>query len=181
MTLKKVSIGVASLALALSPALAQASPTGHGKPEGTPGKGKGPAQRSEPGSKHAGGAENHGRKHNGEGNTKPGNKCSTHEVAYVASGTLISDTLTKSEHANTYGGQLTVKVTRTNQHARAVRGETETYTLQSVRVRGPIAVSALQQGDRVKLIGMITSIAPKCASSTFTPTITITKLVFHKA
>lgn len=175
MTLKKIGIGVASLALALSPALAQASPTGHGKPEGTPGKGKGATQRSESGSQHAGGSENHGK-----GQANPG-KCSTHEVAYIASGVLVSDTLTKSEHGATYNGQVTVEVAHTNQHAHAAHGETETYTLQNARVRGPIAVTALKQGDRVKLIGKITAMSPKCESSTFTPTIAISKLVFHKA
>jgi hypothetical protein len=176
-TLKKASISLASLTIALSPALAQANPTGHGKPESTPGKGKGPTQRSESGSKHAGGAENHGRRDHGQAQPNQG-KCSAHEVAYIASGTLVSDTLTKSEHANTYSGQVTVKVTRVNRHARAALEETETYTVQEALVKGPIAVTALKQSDRVKLIGKVTAIAPKCANAS-TPTITITKLVFH--
>lgn len=178
MTLKNTSIGLASLALALSPTLAQASPTGHGKPEGTPGKGKGPTQRSESGSKHAGGAENHGKKTGGEGHANQ-RKCAAHKVAYIASGTLLSDTLTKGEGSTAYSGNVTVEVTHTNRHARAARGETETYTLQSARVIGPIAVEALTPGDRVKLIGKITATARKCEPSTSTPTITITKLVFH--
>lgn len=172
MTLRNLSIGVASLALALSPALAQASPTGHGKPEGTHGKGS--THKSESGSKHKGGAESPGKKSHAKSH-----KCVAHGVAYVVSGTLVSDTLTKSEQGNTYSGQVTVEVTHTNRHARAARGETETYTLQDVRVRGPIAVEALTKGDRVKLMGKITALAPKCEAKSFTPAITIKKLVVH--
>ncbi|MHB1468029.1 MAG: hypothetical protein ACYCSI_04585 [Solirubrobacteraceae bacterium] len=183
MTLKNTSVGLASLALALSPALAQASPAGHGKPEGTPGKGKGPAQRSESGAKHAGGAENHGNKTHGNkthGKQPARNgKCSAHETAYIASGTLLSDTLTKSEHANTYSGQITVDVTRTNEHANAAHGKTETYTVHAARVIGPIAVEALKQGDDVKLIGKIEAAAPKCETTT-AAAITISKLSFHE-
>lgn len=176
MTLKQASIGIVSLTLALSPALAQASPTGHGKPEGTHGNGKGPTQRSESGSRHTGGAENHGRKNHGEGHPNQ-RKCATHEVAYIVSGTLVSDTLTKDAHANTYSGQVTVKVTHVNRHARAVLGQTETYTLQNARVRGSIAVTALKPGDRVKLIGKTASAQRKCESSATMPT--ITKLILH--
>lgn len=172
---KKASIGIASLALALSPALAQANPTGHGKPEST--HGNGTTQRSESGTQHSGGAENQGKSH-AEATPNQG-KCSTHEVAYIAAGTLVSDTLTKSEQGNTYSGEVTVEVSRTNHKAAGARGKTETYTVQAARVRGPIAVEALKPGDRAKLIGKITSVAPKCESSASTPTITITKLVFH--
>lgn len=178
MNLKNLGIGMASLALALSPALAQASPTTHGKPEGAPGKGSGSTHQSKSGSQHAGGANKHGDKGKGKDHAKP-RKCTEHDVAYIVSGTLVSDTLSKSETANTYSGQVVVEVTHTNRHARSARGETETYTVQDARVKGPIAVEALKQGDKVKLIGKITSIAPKCESSTFTPAITITKLVFH--
>jgi hypothetical protein len=177
-TLKNLGIGMASLALALSPALAQASPTGHGKPEGAPGKGNGSTHRSESGSQHAGGADKHGDKGKGKDHAKP-RKCSEHEVAYIVSGALVSDTLSKSESGDTYSGQVVVEVTHTNRHARSARGETETYTVQDARVRGPIAVEALKQGDEVKLIGKIASMAPKCESPTITPAITITKLVFH--
>jgi hypothetical protein len=187
-TLKQASIGVVSLTLALSPALAQASPTAHGKPAGAPGNG--PTQRSESGTQHAGGAENQGRKNHGEGHSNHGRrdhgqghpnrrKCTTHEVAYIASGTLVSDTLTRNAPANTYSGQVIVDITRANRHASAVLGKTETYTLQSARVRGPIAVTAIKPGDRVKLIGTTTSMRPKCESNAATPTVTITKLVFH--
>lgn len=175
MTLKNASIGIASLALALGPAIAQASPTGHGKPEGSPGKG--PTQRSESGSQHSGGAENQG-KNQGETQPTKSKKCSTHMVAYVASGTLVSDTLTKSEKGNTYSGSVVVEVTQTNRHGRPARGTSQTYTVTEARVRG-LAVTSLAKGDRVKLIGKISSVAPKCETSTSTPTITITKLVFH--
>lgn len=176
MTLKNLGIGMASLALALSPALAQASPTTQGKPDGAPGKGNGSTHRSESGSQHAGGADKHGGK--GKDHAKP-RKCTEHEVAYIVSGTLVSDTLSKSESGDTYSGQVVVEVTHTNRHARSARGETETYTVQDARVRGPIAVEALKQGDEVKLIGKIASMAPKCESPIITPAITITKLVFH--
>lgn len=176
MTLNKTSILAASLAFALSPALAQGSPTGHGKPEGT--NGKGSTQRSETGAQHTGGAENHGKGSHREGHHSQ-SRCAPHDVAYLASGTLVSDTLTKSESANTYSGQITVEVTHANHHARAALGEAETYTLQEARVRGPIPVEDLAPGDRVKVIGKVTAIAPKCETSTFAPTTTVTKVVVH--
>jgi hypothetical protein len=176
MTLKNASIGVASLAIALSPTLAQANPASHGKPADT--HGKGATQRSESGAQHAGGADSHGTTNHGEARPDKG-RCSPHEIAYVASGVLASDALTKSERGDTYSGQITVEVIHTNRHARAAAGEAETYTLHEARVSGPIPVDALTKGDRVKLIGTITSIAPKCESGNFTSTTTITKLVFH--
>ena len=118
-------------------------------------------------------------KDHGEGRGAPA-KCREHEAAYVAAGTLVSDTLTKSEEGrDRYNGQVVIEVARTNEHARAARGETETYTLADVAVRGPLSVEALAAGDWVKVIGKTAVMEPKCETPTATPTIDIHRLVIH--
>ncbi|MHB1538362.1 MAG: hypothetical protein ACYCUM_06920 [Solirubrobacteraceae bacterium] len=153
--------------------------------KGVEGKGKG--DRGGKGSDRAGGGhgeagksgQDHGRgrKDHGEGHTMPG-KCTIHDVAYVAAGTLVSDTVERVAGNDTYSGQITVEVDRTNEHARAARGEVETYRLGGVRIGGPLAVTALVKGDWVKVIGKVGVVAPKCEPTT-APTVDIHRLVLH--
>jgi hypothetical protein len=114
-------------------------------------------------------------------------KCSPHDVAYIASGTLVSQTFSESANG-TYSGNVTIDVTRTNRHAASDQGTTATYTLTDARVtfdlrdinhNGSVGLDDLQTGDRVKAIGTITALAKKCSQSGFTPTITIRRIVFH--
>ena len=115
-------------------------------------------------------------------------KCTPRDVAYVASGTLVSQTLSKNADGS-YSGTVTVTVTHTNRHAAGDEGMTKTYTLTDGRVKldvadvnhnGSIGLEDLQAGDRVKLIGDITTLGRKCDQAGFTAQTTITKIVFHK-
>jgi hypothetical protein len=126
--------------------------------------------------------------------TKPhpakSHKCTPHKVAYKASGTLVSESLTQTAGANTpkrgddrYSGTLTVDVTKANHHA--AKGE-QTYTLDNARVRFYDAdhngtPDQAKTGDGVKLKGKITTLQKKCDATGFTPTITIRKVDFKPA
>jgi hypothetical protein len=123
--------------------------------------------------------------------THPGQShmCKPHRVAYVASGTLVSDTLTKNA-SGTYSGEVTVKVTHGNRHAAGDVNATTptTYKVENVRVRfhladanndGSVGVDDLKEGDRVKLIGGITRLAKRCNQEGFTATTTIRKIVLR--
>ena len=103
------------------------------------------------------------------------------------SGTLVSQTL--SQNANgTYSGAVTVDVTHTNRHAASDEGMTKTYTLTDARVKlrvadidhdGSVGLDDLVAGDRVKVIGTITTLPKKCNQSGFTAQTTIHKVIFH--
>jgi hypothetical protein len=126
--------------------------------------------------------------------TKPhpakSHKCTPHKVAYRASGTLVSESLSQTAGADTpkrgddrYSGTLTVDVTKANHHA--AKGE-QTYTLDNARVRFYDADhngtrDEPKAGDRAKLIGKITRLSKKCDATGFTPTITIRKVDFKPA
>jgi hypothetical protein len=114
-------------------------------------------------------------------------KCKPHKVGYVASGTLVSQTLTKNADG-AYSGEVTVKVTHTNHHATGDLGATKTYKVEKVHLTfgladtnkdGSVGLDDLKEGDRVKLIGKITALAKKCGTSEFTATTTIRRIVFH--
>jgi hypothetical protein len=115
--------------------------------------------------------------------------CKPHRVAYVASGTLVSEALTKNA-SGTYSGEVTVKVLHANRHAAGDVSPTTpvTYKVENVRVRfhladtnndGSVGVDDLKEGDRVKLIGGITRLAKRCNQEGFTAATTIRKLVFR--
>lgn len=130
--------------------------------------------------------------HKGKGHGKPSHpgkshKCRAHRVAYVASGTLVSQTLTKNTNG-TYSGAVTVTVTRTNRHGSADKGKEVTYTVTNTRVKfglkdtnadGTVGLDDLAAGDRVHLNGRITTLAKKCSQSGFTAETTIRQIVFH--
>jgi hypothetical protein len=119
------------------------------------------------------------------------NKCKPHKHAYIAYGTLVSQSLTQSKGADTpdkksddrWSGSITVNVTKVNHHAQ--KGE-QTYTLTDARVRWYDAdhngqVDTPKAGDRTKLIGKITTLSKKCDQTGFTPEITIKQVKFNPA
>ena len=126
--------------------------------------------------------------------TKPhpakSHKCTPHKVAYRASGPLVSESLTQTAGASTpkrgddrYSGTLTVDVTKVNHHA--AKGQQD-YSLDNARVRFYDAdhngtPDEPKTGDRVKLIGKITTLPKKCDATGFTATITIRKVDFKPA
>ena len=98
-------------------------------------------------------------------------KCKTHNVAYVASGTLVSHTLAQTQGADTpnkasddrYSGTLTVQVRKTNKHARRDKGQSREYTLENDRVSfgEGVTLATAVPGTRVKLIGKIARVSGK--------------------
>jgi hypothetical protein len=148
---------------------------------------------------HSGGAnaQNHSGSHG------KSHKCKPHKVAYVAAGLLVGQTLVldgstpppvvttlavAAAHGDTYSGDVTVDVKRTNHHARGDKGKTVTYTVSHARVTfalpdvnndGSSGLDDVAPGDRVKVIGKVTTLAKKCDQTGFTPTTTIRHIVFH--
>jgi hypothetical protein len=157
------------------------------------------------GANHDGGAQHGGGKPSGQQGKGHPHRCVPHRVAYVASGLLVSQTLTLDgdtssppptdttaavhpSAGDTYSGTLIVDIKHTNHHAAGDKGKTVTYTVSDVRVRfglpdangdGAVGLDDVQPGARVKLIGAITKVAPRCDHSTFTPETTIRQIVFH--
>lgn len=148
--------------------------------------------------------DDNGRGHGGRGghrerHHRARHRCLPHAAAYVAAGTLVSQTLAKDEASTalvhlrrnddgTYSGELTAEIKRTNDHAAPDAGTTKTYKVEHVRVRfdladvdanGTIGLDDVQAGDRVKLIGEVTVLAPRCDHSGFTPQTTIRRIVLH--
>ncbi len=114
-------------------------------------------------------------------------KCMAHNVAYIVSGTLVSQALSKNADG-TYSGTVTVSVAHTNRHAAAAKGMTETYTLTDAHPTlalrdtnndGSVGLDDLAAGDRVKAIGKITTLSKKCDQSKFTSQTTIREVIFH--
>jgi hypothetical protein len=206
MIVRKILLAAAAAALMTTPAwalpgqapsnqgTAHAPTTPAGPPATTPNDG---------GHSSGNGAGDHASSHFGTpGSHGKSHKCVAHRVAYVASGLLVSQTLSKDGtvtpsatvaqlHANgdgTYSGDVTVDVKHTNHHAAGDKGKTVTYTVSHARVTfaladvnddGSVGLDDLQAGDRVKLIGKITALAKKCDQTGFTAQTTIRHLVFH--
>jgi hypothetical protein len=136
----------------------------------------------------------HGRDHP----TAPArsHKCTPHKVAYVAAGTLVSQTLVADAAAAardgskpTYSGDVTIDVTKGNKAAKGDKRTTKTYTLDHARVvlglddqngDGRVDLTDVATGARVKVIGKVTKLAKRCDQTGFTPELTIKKLVVHE-
>ncbi len=117
-------------------------------------------------------------------------RCTPHGVAYVAAGRLVSHTLVldggaptptvaraaRGPSGPTYGGAVTIAVTRANRHARADKGTTKTYVLDHARV---LHFADAVPGSRAKVIGTVTKLARRCDQTGFTPELTIRKLLVH--
>ncbi len=190
MIVKKILLAASAAALMTSPAwalpgLAPANQgKGHGPPSTTPNNTDNPgsSHRSPEGTKNTG-----GKGHSG----KPGlpgssHKCKRHNVGYVVSGALVSQTLTQNADG-TYSGGVIVEIKHTNHHAAGDKG-TKTYTVTNVDVTfgladtnsdGSVGPDDLKAGDQVKVIGKITALAKKCNQSGFTATTTIRKVLFN--
>jgi hypothetical protein len=184
---KTLLAGVAGALLAVPawalPALAPADQGNGHRPSNTPNNTSNPGSlhRSPEGTENTGG---HGAK---PGNSGASHKCKPHKVGYVASGTLVSQTLTKNADGS-YSGEVTVEVTHTNHHAKGDNKSTKTYKVENVHVTfgladtnndGSVGLDDLTKGDRVTLLGRITVLAKHCSNPEFTATTTIRHLVFH--
>src|SRR5512143_1527869 len=105
--------------------------------------------------------------HGQSGQHGKSHKCKPHKVAYVAVGTLVSQTLAQDAGATTYSGDVVVNVTRTNHNGRADKGQQVTYTLTKSRITlglvdqnndGSVGLDDLAAGDPVRVIGKITAL-----------------------
>jgi hypothetical protein len=188
MIVKKTMLAAAAGALMAIPAfalpgLAPADQGNGHRPSNTPNNTTNPgsSHRSSEGTENAGG---HGAK---PGNSGASHKCKPHKVGYVASGTLVSQTLTKNADGS-YTGEVTVEVKHTNKHAKGDNNSTKTYKVENVHVTfgladtnadGSVGLDDLAKGDRVTLLGHITFLAKHCSQTGFTATTTIRHLVFH--
>jgi len=173
MTIRKILLAAGAAALMSTPAWAHpgAEPGDHGNAGNAPGNSANHADK---------GHGEHGKSH----------KCHVHSVGYVTSGTLVSQTLTKDEGAETYSGKLEVMVLHANHHAAGDKSTTATsyevskahvvFGLEDTNKDGTVGLDDLAAGDRVHVIGKITAVAPKCKGE-FTATKTIRRIVFHAA
>jgi len=111
----------------------------------------------------------------------PRPKCVAHAVSYEVSGTLTTAGTLTGNSDGTYSGSLTVHVTKTDDHAKADKGTTRSYTLDHAKVSFGHGVdkSAPAANSRANLKGTITAEPKKCGA--FTPTITIEKVELHAA
>jgi hypothetical protein len=188
MIVKKTLLAAAAGALMAGPAwaLPGLASAGEGKghrPSTTPNN------TANPGSSHRSseGTENTGGKGAKASHPEGSHKCKPHKVGYVASGTLVIQTLTLNTDG-TYSGTVEVEVKHTNHHAKKDNNTTKKYEVVKVHVTfgladtnkdGSVGLDDLTKGDRVKLIGQITVLAKKCSTAGFTSTTTIRHLVFH--
>jgi hypothetical protein len=200
MTVRKTLLAAGTAALVGAPAWAlpsQALSHPSGPPSSTPNN------LTNPGASHRSSSatdalEDHAQqgKHeensgsNSSGSQGKSHKCKPHKVAYVASGVLVSQRLEKNTDG-TYSGEVTVEVKQTNRHARTVKGTTKTYTKEEVEKvhvtfgladtnnDGSVGLDDLKAGDRVTLIGKITTLAKKCDHTGFTAKTAIRHIVFN--
>jgi hypothetical protein len=191
MIVKKLLLIASAAALMSTPAWA-----GHGRPSSNQGNDHPTPNDTGNLGKHHG--EKGGGQEGNQNSQKPNHpnkpshpgqshKCKPHSVAYVASGTLVSQTLTKSPNGR-YSGVVTIKVMHTNHHAAADNGTTKPYMVENVKIvfaladtnkDGSVGLDDLKEGDRAKLIGKITTLAKSCNQGGFTATTTIRQIVFH--
>lgn len=129
----------------------------------------------------------HKKAHSNHGKAKgKSNRCKVHAHAFIVAGALESASLTKNADGS-YDGSVTLKVERTNKHARAHDGTSQTYTLDDAKVgfnvpdrdaSGTVDAADLRPGDRVKLHGKVTRKNRKCDQTGFTPTVKFRKVTF---
>jgi hypothetical protein len=163
MRLSKLSVVASVLAIGAVPAVALAGSHGHGPPGGGA---TGPSGPTGPGGGH------HGSHH-----------CKPHSEGYVAGGVVDAGSptaaLTKTGH-HKYSGTLIVDVTKTNHQARGDKGKTVTYTLKDADVHFSHGTSNPPvAGDRVQVIGRITTLNSRCDQTGFTPTVTVRHVNVH--
>jgi hypothetical protein len=115
------------------------------------------------------------------GPTGPGgsHKCKAHKIAYVAGGKVESSSLTKNSDG-TYSGTLVVDVAKADHAGKTDKGKTVTYTLNHARVKFDHGTAnPPAAGDRVQVIGKVTTLSKHCDHTGFTPTVTVRQVVVH--
>jgi hypothetical protein len=183
MIVRKTALAAAAAALMSTPAWAMSGNNGNGHAPTTPvgPPSTTPNNASNPGSSHR------SSNANGHGTPAHSHRCAPHAVGYVASGTLVSQTLTQNTDGS-YSGEVSIKVASSNQHASLEKGGTLTLKVEKVRVvfgladtdgDGTVGIDEVKEGDRVKLIGKITTLAKKCNHKELTPKLTVRQVVVN--
>lgn len=177
MTARRTLLLASATALMSVPAWAASSAA-------SPGHARGPAT-TPPGQVKD--ADEHGSTHGAPadpGHAGKSHKCKAHGVAFVLSGTLEKQTLVKNADG-TYSGEITLKtITHTNHHAKGAKGPFTvtnvhvTFGLADTNADGSVGLDDLKEGDKVKLIGKITTLAKKCDQTGFKAETTIRKVIF---
>ncbi|HWF52636.1 MAG TPA: hypothetical protein VG294_18480 [Solirubrobacteraceae bacterium] len=99
--------------------------------------------------------------------------CAPRAVGYNARGTLVAATLTPATTGHDrFSGTLAVNVTNANHHA-TTGSQSFTLTGAHVVFHHGVDVTAPAAGSRVGLHGKITVLPKDCATTGFSPTITI--------
>jgi hypothetical protein len=104
--------------------------------------------------------------------------CLPHSVGYNASGSLVSASLTAEEH-HRYSGTLEINLAKAN-HGAPTGDQTFTLTATKIKFHHGVDPTATPAGSRVKLHGKITTLAKRCPTEGFTPTITVKKVDISK-
>jgi len=161
--------GLAALTIS-APAVAE-KPEDTGKPADRPATAQGP--KAEKPAKAAPKAK-----------SKKDKRCKVHSRAFVVRGTFVSQALTTNADG-TVDGTITVKVEKTNHHAKADKGAEKTYTLDDAKLKlaeipdrnadGKVDQTDALAGDRVQLKGKITFRHKKCTGE-FTPATSFKRL-----
>ena len=107
-------------------------------------------------------------------------KCAVHKVAYRASGTLVNFTATKNSDG-TYSGTIEVRVTNANHHAKTDKKGNVVYTLDHAKITFGHGANPPAAGDRVTVIGKITTVGKKCSNQSDAGTVTVGKVNIHTA
>jgi hypothetical protein len=184
MIVRKTLLAASAAVLMSTPAWAIADNNGNGHAPTTPvGPPKTtPSNTDNPGSSHRNSSGDHGR------SGDRSRRCRPHAVGYVASGTLVKETLAQDKEASTYSGEVTIKVTSANHHAALEKGGTLTLKVEKVRLvlgmadtnnDGTVGLDDVKEGDRVTLIGRITTLAKRCSHKDFTSKLAVRQVVVN--
>ena len=157
--MRRLSALTALAAVAIAAPATAAKPESAGKPADRPAKAQGP--KTEKKAKKVPGRCKTGKKH-----------------AFVSAGTVVSHTLVANADGSV-DGTVTVKVDRTNKHARADKKQEVVYTVDDAKLKlatgdrnadGTVNLADAQAGDRVQVKGKIARLHKKCTSNGTTAT-----------
>ncbi len=163
--LRRLAALSAVAAVGIAAPASAAKPDGAGKPADRPAKAQGPKSEKK-------------AKSDKKAKKAPA-RCKTGKTrAFVSAGTVVAHTLVANADG-TVDGTVTVKVDRTNKHARADREKEVVYTVDDAKLKvvtgdrntdGKVDLTDAQVGDRVKVKGKIARLHKKCTSNGTTAT-----------
>jgi hypothetical protein len=106
-------------------------------------------------------------------------KCGAHEVAYVASGPVVSWGATPGA-GGTFSGPMSFTVKHANHRASSLKGTTLPLTLDAtMKVRLGHGVTTPNTQDWVKVTGKVTAVAKTCTNQSGTGVVTVRRVFVH--